>query len=46
MYVNLDAAQHGIGTASCGPGTLPRHCLEARPTALRITLRSDRPRSS
>ncbi|MFD5059819.1 MULTISPECIES: glycoside hydrolase family 2 TIM barrel-domain containing protein [unclassified Streptomyces] len=43
VYVNLDAAHHGIGTASCGPGTLPQHTLEARPTALRITLRSSRP---
>lgn len=25
VYANLDAALHGIGTASCGPGTLPRH---------------------
>jgi beta-galactosidase len=27
----LDLAQHGIGTASCGPGVLPQYRLEARP---------------
>ncbi|RIX30729.1 glycoside hydrolase family 2 TIM barrel-domain containing protein [Amnibacterium setariae] len=27
----LDLAQHGIGTASCGPGVLPQHRLDARP---------------
>jgi beta-galactosidase len=29
VYVNVDAAHHGIGTASCGPGTLPQHVLRA-----------------
>jgi beta-galactosidase len=26
----LDLAEHGIGTASCGPGVLPRYRLDAR----------------
>jgi Beta galactosidase small chain len=29
IWVNLDHAQQGIGTASCGPGVLPQHRLEA-----------------
>jgi beta-galactosidase len=29
VYVNLDVAQHGLGTASCGPGVLPAY--ELRP---------------
>ena len=29
VYVNLDLAQHGLGTASCGPGVLPAY--ELRP---------------
>ncbi|MFF4350118.1 glycoside hydrolase family 2 TIM barrel-domain containing protein [Streptomyces sp. NPDC001530] len=40
VYVHLDAAHHGIGTASCGPGTLPEHTLYARPTTLSLVLRS------
>ena len=32
----LDLAEHGIGTASCGPGVLPQYRLEARP--VRATL--------
>jgi beta-galactosidase len=31
IFVNLDLAQHGIGTASCGPGVLPPYRLDARP---------------
>lgn len=27
IYLNLDAAQRGLGTASCGPDTLPQYCL-------------------
>jgi beta-galactosidase len=40
VYVHLDAAHHGIGTASCGPGPLPEHTLHARPTALHLVLRA------
>ena len=38
IWVNLDHAQHGIGTASCGPGVLPQHTLEAVPTTLAMRL--------
>ncbi|GFJ89583.1 hypothetical protein Prum_032250 [Phytohabitans rumicis] len=31
VYVNLDAAHHGIGSASCGPGVLPQHQLRPGP---------------
>lgn len=27
VYLNLDAAQRGLGTGSCGPDTLPQYCL-------------------
>jgi beta-galactosidase len=29
VYVNLDLAQNGLGTASCGPGVLPQYRLAA-----------------
>ena len=29
VILNLDAAQRGLGTGSCGPDTLPRYCLLA-----------------
>jgi beta-galactosidase len=29
VYVNVDLAHQGIGTASCGPGVLPQHQLHA-----------------
>jgi beta-galactosidase len=38
IWVNLDHAQHGIGTASCGPGVLPQHHLEAVPTTFAVSL--------
>ncbi|WP_406176788.1 sugar-binding domain-containing protein [Streptomyces sp. NBC_00996] len=40
VYIHLDAAHHGIGTASCGPGPLPEHTLHARPTQLHLVLRA------
>jgi beta-galactosidase len=39
VYVNLDLAQHGIGTASCGPGVLPQYYLPAHPATLRVAIR-------
>jgi beta-galactosidase len=36
LYVNLDIAQHGLGTASCGPGVLPQHQLRAEPADLTL----------
>ena len=38
IWVNLDHAQQGIGTASCGPGVLPQHDLEAVPTTFSLRL--------
>ncbi|NYI04428.1 glycoside hydrolase family 2 TIM barrel-domain containing protein [Allostreptomyces psammosilenae] len=37
VHVNLDLAQHGLGTASCGPGVLPEHALTARAATLTVT---------
>ena len=39
IWVNLDHAQQGIGTASCGPGVLAPHRLQARPTTFAVVLR-------
>ncbi|SDQ93106.1 glycoside hydrolase family 2 TIM barrel-domain containing protein [Thermostaphylospora chromogena] len=36
VYVNLDIAQNGLGTASCGPGVLPQYRLLARPASLTV----------
>ncbi|MEV6394393.1 glycoside hydrolase family 2 TIM barrel-domain containing protein [Streptomyces sp. NPDC051907] len=38
VFVTLDAAHHGIGSASCGPGTLPQHTLEAGAKTVRFGL--------
>ncbi|HYQ74841.1 hypothetical protein, partial [Cellulomonas sp.] len=37
LYVHLDAAQHGLGSAACGPGVLPNAVL--RPAPAELTLR-------
>ena len=37
VYVNLDVAQNGIGTAACGPGVLPAHQLWPRRALLGLT---------
>lgn len=40
VYVNLDMAQHGIGSASCGPvQPLPEHQLKVRPAQFAIVFR-------
>ena len=39
VYVNIDIAQNGLGTASCGPGVLRQYQLDARPASFAITLR-------
>jgi beta-galactosidase len=38
VFVNLDHAQHGLGTASCGPGVLPEHALHAAPARWSVRL--------
>jgi beta-galactosidase len=40
IHLNLDHAQHGIGSASCGPGVLPAYQLLAQPTTMRLTLQA------
>jgi len=35
-WINLDFAQNGIGSASCGPGVLPQYRLEPGPFAFEI----------
>ncbi|MFC7303780.1 glycoside hydrolase family 2 TIM barrel-domain containing protein [Streptomyces monticola] len=37
VWVNLDHAQHGIGSQSCGPGPLPQYRLEAAPATFSFT---------
>ncbi|MGW4486366.1 glycoside hydrolase family 2 TIM barrel-domain containing protein [Amycolatopsis sp. NPDC004368] len=37
VHLNLDLAQHGLGTASCGPGVLPRYRLHAQKASLTLT---------
>ncbi|MBV9848016.1 MAG: beta-galactosidase, partial [Kutzneria sp.] len=39
MFVNLDLAQHGLGSASWGPGVLPRYRLEPRTSTFEVVLR-------
>ncbi|MFC4007238.1 glycoside hydrolase family 2 TIM barrel-domain containing protein [Nonomuraea purpurea] len=36
VHLHLDLAQQGIGTATCGPGTLPAYDLKAGPATLRL----------
>ncbi len=39
VYVNIDIAQNGLGTASCGPGVLPQYQLDVQPVSFAIRLR-------
>jgi beta-galactosidase len=38
IHLNLDHAQQGIGSASCGPGVLPQHQLHLAPTTFTVIL--------
>ena len=38
VYLNLDVAQNGLGSASCGPGVLPKYQLHARPASFAVRL--------
>jgi beta-galactosidase len=38
IHVNIDAAHHGIGSASCGPGTLPQYQLHAGDFRIKLSL--------
>ncbi|MGW0705819.1 glycoside hydrolase family 2 TIM barrel-domain containing protein [Streptomyces sp. NPDC002643] len=37
VHVNIDLAQHGLGSAACGPRVLPPYRLTARSAALTVT---------
>jgi beta-galactosidase len=36
LWMHLDAAQHGVGSAACGPGVLANAQLHAAPASLHI----------
>jgi beta-galactosidase len=38
IWVNLDLAQQGIGSASCGPGVLPAYRLDPAPVSFAVRL--------
>ena len=40
VWVNLDHAQHGIGSQSCGPGVLPQHQLAVEPARFALLFSS------
>jgi beta-galactosidase len=40
VWVNVDLAHHGLGTASCGPGVLPGYRLHPVPSRFRIALKA------
>nr|WP_042196090.1 glycoside hydrolase family 2 TIM barrel-domain containing protein [Kibdelosporangium sp. MJ126-NF4]CEL22396.1 Beta-galactosidase [Kibdelosporangium sp. MJ126-NF4] len=37
IHLNLDIAQNGLGTASCGPGVLPQYQLHAHKASIELT---------
>jgi beta-galactosidase len=37
VWVNLDHGQHGIGSQSCGPGSLPQYRLAAAEASFGFT---------
>ncbi|HEV3357022.1 MAG TPA: glycoside hydrolase family 2 TIM barrel-domain containing protein [Pseudonocardiaceae bacterium] len=39
VWLNVDIAQQGLGSASCGPGVLPRYRLLPVPATVELTLR-------
>jgi beta-galactosidase len=43
IWLNLDLAQQGIGSASCGPETLPEYALHPSAAVLSLTLRAIEP---
>jgi beta-galactosidase len=38
VWINIDKAQQGLGTASCGPGVLPQYRLLAEPSTFALRL--------
>lgn len=39
VHLTLDLAQHGLGTAACGPGVLPRYRLVPQKTSFTVSFR-------
>ena len=39
IYLNLDLAQHGLGSASCGPPATAQHALEVAPRTFGLLFR-------
>ena len=39
IWLNLDYAQNGLGSASCGPGVLPAYRLSAVPATFTVVFR-------
>jgi beta-galactosidase len=39
LWVNVDLAHQGLGSASCGPGVLPQYRLEPTASTLAFTLK-------
>ncbi len=44
VWINLDHAQHGIGSQSCGPGPLPQYHLTAGPAEFAVAFTAVRSR--
>ena len=40
IWLNIDYAQNGLGSASCGPGVLPSHRLSTAPATFTVTFRA------
>lgn len=40
LWLNIDVAHNGLGSASCGPGVLPKYRLEPQPTHFAVALRT------
>ena len=40
LYINVDHAQNGLGSASCGPGVLPGYVLYPAPTTFTVLFRA------
>ncbi len=39
LWLHVDAAQHGLGSAACGPGVLPNAALTPAPASLHVRMR-------
>jgi beta-galactosidase len=46
IWVNTDLAQHGLGSASCGPGVLPQYELPVTACSFSVTFTSLRATSN